>query len=377
MKRLYTIITALLLVVAATAQTTPTKMKINLTNGLSQTFELANISDITFEGEEVTPPTPSGDVYEIDIPTSFSTGSVQKAMADGNKVAEICYEYIKSEGKRMVVVYPVDSDGKVDLTKGIAAADGGSVIWDASTNTCTYTAGSGALSKIYVQDGELKATTTATELVSTTVEADLLVDKRGLVTNKYKIVKIGCQYWMAENLRAVSYTNGTSIPLLSSDDADTWDTTKEGAYHKYGDNDDYFSLYGAMYNGYAVMSESGLAPEGWEIPTKEAWSKLKTYGGNAATNYRSDAEDSWLDNHTGTNVTGFSALPGGYFSKSTGDSSEGNYAYFWSSTSTYDSLSRAYTLLTPYMTGTGTNFVVSDFGVKTYNFGCYVRCIRK
>lgn len=52
MRKLYTTLIAVIMTLTATAQTTPTKMKVNLSNGTSQTFNIADIADVTFEGEE-------------------------------------------------------------------------------------------------------------------------------------------------------------------------------------------------------------------------------------------------------------------------------------------------------------------------------------
>ena len=61
------------------------------------------------------------------------------------KVAEVCREYIRiassSIDKQMIVIYPVTTEGKTDLTKGFTIPDGGAIVWDIATNTCTYTPG--------------------------------------------------------------------------------------------------------------------------------------------------------------------------------------------------------------------------------------------
>ncbi len=121
----------------------------------------------------------------------------------------------------------------------------------------------------------------------------------------YDVVVIGCDCWFAENLRSDNYNDGTAIPggLSSSE----WASTTEGAQTFYdGDSATYFEDYGRMYNWFAVIESSALCPAGWHVPTWAEWWNLP---GWAADLKASESDDpSW----NGTNVTGFSATPGGY-----------------------------------------------------------------
>jgi hypothetical protein len=76
--------------------------------------------------------------------------------------------------------------------------------------------------------------------------------------NYYKIIKIGSQYWMAENLKTTKYNEGSAIPLIT--DATLWTTAGTNTapgycwYDTTGTNYATYSqdTFGALYNLYAV-----------------------------------------------------------------------------------------------------------------------------
>lgn len=377
MKKTFISAIFLLVAVVGMAQTVPDRMTVTLKNGTQTTYVIDEIEEVSFSTSSDQPDVPSG-VYAFSMPdiSQFSSSQVLKVISKGTPVAEVAYEYIKPENKRMVVAYALKADGKADLSKGIAA-DGGTVVWNETDNTCVYTTGEAAVSKLYVVNGALE--TSSTEEAKTTVLLpDVISDTRGGQSKTYAIVKIGTQYWMAENLATTFFSDGSAIELCTGNQMDAWKANTTGAYHiLHDDAENAGAIYGYMYNGYAVMSDKGLAPEGWEIPTYDQWSALKKYGGSASSNYKSDVEDSWTDNLIGTNLTGFNALPGGYFDTTNGDQRDGNEIYFWSSTSVYDALLKKDAIIPTRLTGTGKSFVVSNFSTHDYNFGHYVRCVRK
>ena len=63
--------------------------------------------------------------------------------------------------------------------------------------------------------------------------------------NAYKIVTIGTQTWMAENLRVTRYNDGTAIPQVI--DNTDWSNLSTPAYTWYNNGP---SDYGALYNYY-------------------------------------------------------------------------------------------------------------------------------
>ncbi len=339
--------------------------------------------DVVQKGE--VPPAP---VYAITIPTDFSKSYVQKVMVDGVKVAEICKEYIRTADEaidaQMVVAYPVVG-GQTDLTKGLVIDNGGTVVWNLDDNTCAYTAGEAAeaLAMVYLEEGNW-LTAAEKDVVATTVEAELLVDTRpGDTKWSYMITKIGTQYWMAENLKARNYLDGTVIPRLSDKE---WMGATSGVYRYPFSNEEMFLTNGAFYNGYAMYEAKGLAPEGWIVPSDDEWKKLVAYVGPANASgkkLRSTTIGAWTTG-THTNVTGFSAIGAGYYGgTATGDTDDGKRAYWWSTTKGTDPLvDRGKESPKAYPLATGDPGLMNDpfnmqTWVKSYEFGFSIRCVKQ
>jgi uncharacterized protein (TIGR02145 family) len=135
--------------------------------------------------------------------------------------------------------------------------------------------------------------------------------------NRYKTIPIGTQTWIAENLKTTRYNDGTALPLVT--DNGTWDDFTTPAYCWYNnDKATYKSEYGALYNKYASNSDK-LCPVGWHVPSFEEWNKLCLYvqsfdidtlvsmGMLKETGFTHWASSS----NKATNVSGFTAIPGG------------------------------------------------------------------
>ncbi len=132
--------------------------------------------------------------------------------------------------------------------------------------------------------------------------------------NEYKVVKIGEQVWMAENLLTTKYNDSTAIPLVT--DITAWGNLSTPGYCWYNnDSATYAQTYGALYNWYTVNT-GNLCPTGWHVPTDTEWTTLTTYHGGesvAGGKLKETGTTHWDTPNTGaTNETGFTALPGGY-----------------------------------------------------------------
>lgn len=164
--------------------------------------------------------------------------------------------------------------------------------------------------------------------------------------NTYNTIEIGSQIWMQENLKTTRYKNGTVIPTgLSNVD---WQNTTNGACSDYNNDTANTSVYGKLYNWYAVADPAGLCPAGWHEPEDWEWNVLVKYIYPAAdTNCISCSQSAfaggtmkeiglahWTFPNTGaTNNSGFTSLPGGLRNVNGAYNSIGNYGNWWSASS--------------------------------------------
>lgn len=128
--------------------------------------------------------------------------------------------------------------------------------------------------------------------------------------NTYKSVRIGDQVWMAENLKTTKYRDGTAIPYIT--DKTTWAGLTTGAYCYFLNSTSNGSVYGGLYNFYAVINNHNLCPNGWHVPSDSEWKTLRDYLGGeniAGGKLKETGTTHWDSPNTGANnISGFSAL---------------------------------------------------------------------
>lgn len=172
--------------------------------------------------------------------------------------------------------------------------------------------------------------TTSTPPPPTGLETDSMMDVDG---NSYVTVKIGDQWWMAENLKVTSYRNGDPIPELA-DTAD-WLWATGGGYCHLDNNSANTATYGLLYNGFTVDDVRNLAPAGWHVPSDSEWQVLEDFLGasNAGAKTKTTGTTLWNSPNLGaTNESGFSALPAGVRPPAGIYTNRGEIAFFWSTT---------------------------------------------
>jgi uncharacterized protein (TIGR02145 family) len=130
----------------------------------------------------------------------------------------------------------------------------------------------------------------------------------------FKLIKIGNQFWMAQNLDVDKFRNGS--PIKHAKTAEEWikaGSNKEPAWCYYENNPENKMKYGKLYNSYALTDQRGLAPIGWHIPTDDEWSSMVSFldipSDNVGKNMK--LNKGWLNRGDGTNTSGFSGVPGG------------------------------------------------------------------
>jgi uncharacterized protein (TIGR02145 family) len=177
------------------------------------------------------------------------------------------------------------------------------------------------------------------------VDGTMMVDERD--GQPYKIVKIGTQTWMAENL---NYNPGTTGNSVCYDNCTT---------------------YGRLYSWYTATT---VCPSSWHLPSNAEWDVLvETVGGSSTAGIKLKAKSGWdimcgrSDDSScgGEDTYGFSALPGGY-AWSDGDFGNVYTAGFWWSSDAANGY-----LQFQYMSFSGDN--VSRSGGSQF---CSVRCVK-
>lgn len=208
---------------------------------------------------------------------------------------------------------------------------------------------------------------TVDNLHTATVSVNRLPSDHETVTdacgNTYKVVKIGSQYWMAENMRCNKYDSESDRPNeIIETCKNLINVTREPYYMKY-DNEEDNKLYGYVYNWPATVglasiddyssdfSGQGICPNGWHVPTYQEVLNLRTYiertcgyGIETAAKYlRSD--NGWYygsgECWQGLDTFGFNVLPCGwavnYSTGGWGISKSTTIARFWTQTRVYNS----------------------------------------
>jgi len=192
---------------------------------------------------------------------------------------------------------------------------------------------------------------TNTVTVTANFERIYITDNRD--GKKYRIVKIGYQTWMAENLNYQT-TSGSWCYSNSADNC---------------------NKYGRLY---AWNTANTVCPTGWHLPSRDEWGQLAiaaggtgTYGASGTAGKKLKATSGWNSNGNGTDDFGFSALPGGSRNNVVTISpfnNAGYNGYWWTATATENGSGSTYRRGMGY-----DDDHVSEGNV--YDYGFSVRCV--
>jgi uncharacterized protein (TIGR02145 family) len=135
----------------------------------------------------------------------------------------------------------------------------------------------------------------------------------------YNWVKIGDQTWMSENL--------AYLPSVSPSSQDSYTAQHYYVYDYHGTDvaaakqHANYKTYGALYNWPAALT---ACPQGWHLPSDQEWKQLEGYLGLPIDEldnmgFRGSEQGSqlksptgWTDDLSGSNSSGFTAIPAGY-----------------------------------------------------------------
>jgi uncharacterized protein (TIGR02145 family) len=199
-------------------------------------------------------------------------------------------------------------------------------------------------------------------------EIELFIDSRD--NQQYKMVKIGNQVWMAENLKTTKLNDSTTIPLIT--DKAYWSLALGMAYCYYENSEPvHVATYGILYNWFTVKSGK-LCPKGWHVPTDSEWSALVDYIGGpeiGGGKLKEVGDSHWRSpNANATNNYNFGALPGGARFRNGTFDFIGSLGGWWSSTEQSPDYA--------FYRGVYFNYGVINKDYENKSAGFSVRCIK-
>lgn len=226
--------------------------------------------------------------------------------------------------------------------------------------------------------------------------------------NTYPIVKIGNQYWMAENLKCDKYDTQSEAykdgiytikegahTYLSADPfyTDASDRSKWNLYSQsFSVNltDSQVGKLGYLYDWSATVgvangqkqttafsgNRQGICPNEWHIPSKAEWQTLYDYIYRAQglssneVGWHLKTTSGWYNSGNGLDTYSFAALPAGYAYGSV-VSHIGYLNYFWTATPFERSIIRAHYYYIDYQSDK-----LDSEDILEKNIGISVRCVK-
>ena len=218
--------------------------------------------------------------------------------------------------------------------------------------------------------GNFSTVKIAIPVSSSTITFNFILCRDGDNIN-YPVVAIGTQVWMAENLKTTKYRNGNLIGTTTPAELDISLESTPKYQWAYGGNEANVATYGRLYTFYATTDSRVVCPTGWHVPSDAEWTILSDYltangfsftpgSDNIAKSMASSS--GWAasaiagdvgNDQSSNNLSGFTALPGGFRNATGAFLNIGQAGHWRSSTSS----------------GTGTSWYRS----LNYNFGTFYR----
>ncbi|MBO7134040.1 MAG: hypothetical protein J6W06_07785 [Bacteroidales bacterium] len=158
-------------------------------------------------------------------------------------------------------------------------------------------------------------------------QEETYTDKRD--GNTYKVIIVGKQKWMAENLRYLPRVFPVDEGYI--DDLPCYVYGYSGYDIDSAKQSESYATYGVLYGW---MAAKKACPFGWRLPTEKDWAALEdTLGVEQLGSRLSEKSEKWDDGNMKKSErwgeTGFNAVPAGYRDGNRFYAEQGMMAYFW------------------------------------------------
>lgn len=307
---------------------------------------------------------------------SFAKTNGYRVTYQGELVAELWREYLRNgtEEVQALVAYPVKDGKNCDLQNGLllqfygstASNCGGKLSWEADGSGYTYTEDTyPPIETFYVTSDYDLCLEDNGNTLNVNVGRYTLIDYRDEKQTEYPITKIGTQFWMAGNLTATSYANGTKLKQIKALGED------QIGYYKVESKEVYF------YNGETLLNGE-MAPDGWRIPTTADWAQMKTYIGNDVSVLKAGTWKQMVDKDKevtpAVDLTWFHAYPVGMWTGA--HSSKEQLVAYWSWDTTNNVPAEEFITFFGEE-NTFVEGVSSDYSSEGHYKGGSIRCIKE
>lgn len=146
--------------------------------------------------------------------------------------------------------------------------------------------------------------------------------------SKYYVTKIGSTYWSTENLNTTTFRNGDEIPQVKNyREYELALKRKAPAWCYYEFDPDNESIYGKLYNRFALEDSRGIAPRGYRLPKKSDVDAIIEELGEEFAGDKLKSKKYWNGTGEGLDSFGFNGVPSGDYSGSF--YGMGQRSYYW------------------------------------------------
>jgi uncharacterized protein (TIGR02145 family) len=262
------------------------------------------------------------------------------------------------------------SSSEKEFTKADAAKD---INTKSSTSSIDFQYNTGDILKLTGTSGNYK-TVAVTESPVTGVFTFMFTPCVDRDDNRYSVVFLGTQAWMAENLRTTKYDNGELIGTTPTPTYNISAMSTPKYQWAYAGTESNVAVYGRLYTWHVAADSRLLCPTGWRVPTDADWTILTDHLGGltlSGSKLKETGTTHWIEpNYGANNKSGFTALPGGYRHQDGTFASMAFSAYFWTS----ESATTTYGWSRYLQDGSQ---ATTRYGIQTKQLGLSVRCVKE